>query len=204
MDDKQILELVMRVAARDEAAFRELFRAFRRKVYSYALVHLHDAARADEVVVDTMHDVWRKAGGFRGDSQFSTWLFGIARNHVLMALRTRSRREKPDVSDNLDELTEALADTSPSAFEVLARHQRSAQIRACLSGLPTEQREAVHLVFFEEWTLSNVATLLAVPEGTVKSRLFHARQKLRVCLQQQLERDGMKFAPAGSDGKHRA
>ena len=196
MDNDEVLRLLGRIERADEAAFRELYRAFSRRLYAYVLRQLGDPAQAEEIVADTLYEVWRQPAKFRGDSQFSTWLIGIARNKVLMAFRSR----KPDaVHDDLADVAELVANEDPSAFDILAQQQRHEGVRHCMDKLSNEHRECVHLVFYEGMSLGEVATIQACPEGTVKTRLFHARQKLKNCLQLLLQREGGgRFAGAAS------
>ena len=104
MDNERVKVLLAKIAKEDQSAFKELYKAFSRKVYAYVLNMLNDHARAEEVLVDTLHEVWRHPDRFRGDSQFSTWLIGIARRKALMVYRARrpgrgarrSRRHRRD------------------------------------------------------------------------------------------------------------
>ena len=195
MDNDEVLRLLRRIEQADESAFSELYRAFSRKLYAYVLRHLGDPAQAEEIVSDTLYEVWRQPARFRGESQFSTWLIGIARNKVLMAFRGR----KPDaVHDDIDTAADTLATDEPGAFEILAGQQRSEGVLHCMSKLSNEHRECVHLVFFEGFSLAEVASLQACPENTVKTRLFHARQKLKTCLRLLLQREGDALASARS------
>ncbi len=187
MDNDEVLRLLGRIERADEAAFRELYRAFSRKLYAYVLRQLGDPAQAEEIVADTLYEVWRQPAKFRGESQFSTWLIGIARNKVLMAFRAR----KPDaIHDDLDDVAESIASDDESAFDILANQQRREGVRHCMDKLSDEHRECVHLVFYEGLSLAEVAALQSCPENTVKTRLFHARQKLKNCLRLLLEREG--------------
>ena len=195
MDNDEVLRLLARIEHADEAAFRELYRAFSRRLYAYVLRQLGDPAQAEEIVSDTLYEVWRQPAKFRGDSQFSTWLIGIARNKVLMAFRSR----KPDtLHDDLDDVAESVAADEPGAFEILAQQQRQEGVRHCMGKLSAEHRECVHLVFFEGMPLAEVAGLQACPENTVKTRLFHARQKLKNCLKLLLQREGGDDSLAGA------
>lgn len=187
MDSDRVTQLLQRVGRQDEAAFSELYKAFSRRVLAYLLNMVRDAAKAEEILVDTMYEIWRAPTRFRGDSQFLTWLIGIARNKALMAHRAR----RPDeLHDDLDDVADTLACDAPDAFAQLAAKQRSAGIKRCMGRLSDEHRECMHLVFFEDLALSEVAAIQGCPENTVKTRLFHARQKMRSCLQLMLSRDG--------------
>jgi RNA polymerase sigma-70 factor, ECF subfamily len=187
MDNDEVLRLLARIERADEAAFRELYRAFSRRLYAYVLRHLGDPAQAEEIVSDTLYEVWKAPTRFRGDAQFSTWLIGIARNKVLMAFRSR----KPDSRHvDIDDVAEVVAADDPSAFDVLAEQQRREGVRHCMDRLSDEHRECMHLVFYEGLSLAEIAQVQACPEGTVKTRLFHARQKLKNCLKMLLQREG--------------
>lgn len=196
MDNQRVNELLRRVAQHDQAAFQELYKAFSRKVYAYVLNQLRDPARAEEVLVDTMHEVWRQPGRFRGDAQFSTWLIGIARNKVLMQFRGR----RPDEDhDDLDDIAETAASDLPDGFAALAGQQRRDGVQRCMDKLSDEHRECLHLVFYEGFALAEIAAVQAVPENTVKTRLYHARINIKKCLQNMLAREGH---PAGQPGGH--
>ena len=118
MDNDQVLRLLGRIEQADEGAFRELYCAFSRKLYAYVLRQLSDPAQAEEIVSDTLYEVWKAPAKFRGESQFSTWLIGIARNKVLMHWRGR----KPDADhDDVADLAEQLPSDAPGAFEMHGR-----------------------------------------------------------------------------------
>jgi RNA polymerase sigma-70 factor, ECF subfamily len=178
---ERIAELLARIGTRDQVAMRELYRGFSRKVYSYALNHIHDPGKAEEIVVDSLYEVWKHPERFRGDSKFSTWLIGIARHKMLDALRSRT----PDH----DELDEAIPSEDADSFDQLAEKQRRESVRHCMEKLSEDHRECLHLVFYEGMSLSEVAEVQRCPENTVKTRLFHARQKIKNCLRLLLERE---------------
>ncbi len=187
MDNDRVRSLLERIERQDQAAFTELYKAFSRRVFAYALNMVNDSARAEEILVDTMHEVWKAPGRFRGDSQFSTWVIGIARNKALMAYRSR----RPDeVHDDLDDIAETAAADTPDGFGVLAAKQRREGVQRCMKRLSDEHRECMHLVFFEGQSLAEVAAVQGCPENTVKTRLFHARQKIKNCLRLLIEREG--------------
>lgn len=193
MDNDRVSQLLARIGREDQAAFRELYKAFSRKVYAYVLNMLNDHARAEEVLVDTMYEVWRHPARFRGDSQFGTWLIGIARNKALMVYRAR----RPDEAHaDLDDIAETAEADTPDGFAELASKQRREGVQYCMGKLSDEHRECLHLVFYEGMAVAEVAEIQNIPEGTVKTRLFHARQKIKNCLQGLLRREG-----ASSDTK---
>jgi RNA polymerase sigma-70 factor, ECF subfamily len=195
MDNDRVRTLLERIGRQDQAAFRELYKAFSRRVFAYTLSMVKDHGRAEEILVDTMYEVWRAPARFRGDSQFGTWLIGIARNKALMAHRGR----RPDeLHEDLDEIAETQVSDSPDGFAQLAAKQRSEGVQVCMGRLSKEHRECMHLVFFEGLSLAEVAAVQGCPENTVKTRLFHARQKIKNCLRLMVEREGEAPIGAGS------
>lgn len=191
MDKPEITRLLERIGQGDEAAFRLLYKAFSPKLYAYTMRQLGDPAQSEEIVSDTLYEVWRQPDRFRGDAQFSTWLIGIARNKVLMAFRAR----RPDSDhEDLDDMADRLEADNGCGFDVLAEKQRHEGVQHCMGKLSDEHRECVHLVFYEGLSLGEVAQVQACPENTVKTRLFHARQKLRNCLRLLVQREGGSIA----------
>jgi len=174
LDPEAARQLLERIAGGDEAALAELHRVFARRVFAFAAARLRDDAAAEEAVADTFFEIWRHARRFRGESQPSTWMFGIARNIVLNKLRARA----PET----DELDEAMPTDDLGAFDELARKELRAGILRCMEALSAAHRECLYLVFYEGLSLAEVAALQGCPENTVKTRLFHARRNIKDCL----------------------
>jgi RNA polymerase sigma-70 factor (ECF subfamily) len=188
MDNDEVLQLLARIAQGDEPAFKTLYRAFSRRLYAYVAKQLGgDTAQAEEIVADTLYEVWKAPSRFRGEAQFSTWLIGVARNKLLMCWRAR----KPDARhEDIDDFAELIAGDDHSGFDELAERQRRDGVLHCVQRLSAEHRECIHLVFYEGMALADVARLQTCPENTVKTRLFHARKKLEHCLRAMLSREG--------------
>jgi RNA polymerase sigma-70 factor (ECF subfamily) len=178
LSPEEVFALLARIERRDEDAMRTLHLRYNRRVYAFVLRRLSNPAEAEEVVVDTMLEVWKHPKRFRGEARFSTWLLGIARHKLLNVVRGR----EPVHLDVDDELLHLPAETL-DGFAVLNQKQRREALLHCMQRLPSEQRECMHLAFFEEMPLAEIAALQDCPENTVKTRLFHARQKMKLCLQ---------------------
>ncbi|MCY7388993.1 MAG: sigma-70 family RNA polymerase sigma factor [Burkholderiales bacterium] len=169
--------LIDRVAGADRQALAELYRRMSRKIFAFALRHLNDRDLAEGVVVDTMFEVWKNAARFGRGSSVSTWILGIARHKALDEVRRRARYVPFDETTDVD-----VEDEGCSAFDIVAARQTRERLNECLARLPGEQRECIHLTFFEELSQAEIAELQGVPESTVKTRLFHARRKLKIML----------------------
>ncbi|MFS2033495.1 RNA polymerase sigma factor [Polaromonas sp. CT11-55] len=182
--DMELCRLMEQVAARDEAALSTLYKRMSRVIYAFSLRRLCQPEAAEEVVVETMYEVWKGAPRFAGRSMVTTWILGIARHKAMDKLRTRGG----EMSEPLGDEAEAIPDSRPSAYELIAGRQRQGQVALCMEALPDEQRECIHMVFYEDAPLAEIAAVQDCPENTVKTRLFHARRKMRECLERQVWR----------------
>jgi RNA polymerase sigma-70 factor, ECF subfamily len=182
--DIELCALMEKIAGRDELALAALYKRLSRMVYAFALRRLSEPVAAEEVVVETMFEVWKGAPKFAGRSLVTTWVLGIARHKAMDKLHVRGG----EVCEPLGDEAEAVSDESPSAYEMLANKQLAGQVSLCMDALPDEQRECIHLVFYEDSPLAEIAAIQACPENTVKTRLFHARRKMKECLERQTRR----------------
>lgn len=180
--NEQARQLLRRIGQRDEDALKQLHRHFGRRIYAFALNRLHDPQEAETVVIDTLYEVWKSSDRFRGDSLVSTWILGIARYKLLTLLRGRSLEH--------EELDEALPSDDLGAFDVLAEKERREAVQHCMDRLSDAHRECLHLVFYEGMSLGEIAEVQQCPENTVKTRLFHARLKIKNCLERMLRNEG--------------
>jgi RNA polymerase sigma factor (sigma-70 family) len=169
--------LVAAVAAGDQRALETLYQRHGSACFGYLLRRLEgDRPAAEDLLQDLMLAAWRGAAAFRGDSEVRTWLLGIAHHLWLQELRRRSRRPTP--SEDGEALLTRLQqpDPRPDAAAV-------AGLRQALDALPEDLRVAVDLTFGQGLRLQDAARILDLPLGTVKSRLFRARQQLRHLLE---------------------
>lgn len=178
--------LLQRIAKRDQAAFRTLYEQFSRRVYAFLVHRFQQETLAEEVVSDTLLHVWKSPESFRGESAFSTWLLGVARFKMLERLRQRT----PESGPNVDELDEELLVEETGPEDVAIMRQRSEGVRECLELLPPEQRECIHLAYYEGWTLEEIGEQLKMKKETIGTRLFYARKKIQACLAALLVREG--------------
>ena len=157
--------VIRAAAAGDLGAFEQLVRAYQQHVWRFLRRLLGDAASAEDVAQETFLRVFRRLPTFTFDAKFSTWVFQIARNAGIDELRSRQRRTR-------------LASLAPPPAPPAAAPEARAEIEAALASLPVDLREAVLLVEVLGLRYREVARVLGVPEGTVKSRVFSARSRL--------------------------
>ncbi len=172
IDDR---ELLLRIANGDEAAMQQLYSCYRPRLRRYLWYRLdHDPERVDDVLQETFLSIWRFAGSFRGASSVTVWIFRIAMRCSLEAHRTDSRRPDGHAAPLADD--DHQTDSPEEA--VLARLSLGEAMRM----LSLKHREVLYLIFLQGFTPEEVAQILEVPLGTVKSRISYARRALHVAL----------------------
>ncbi len=170
MDD---VALIRAVAERDRGAFAELYARFAPRVAGFLRQSL-PASKADEITQEVMLRVWRKAPTYQPErASPATWIFTIARNARIDAIR-RGGRAEPDPDDPM------WVPSSPQAPDVAAEQRREDQrVRDALAQLPAGQLEVLERAYMRGQALSEVAEALELPLGTVKSRVRLAMERLR-------------------------
>ena len=174
LTDGEELSLIGRVAAGDIEAFKTLHGAYQRRLFVYALKMLDDPCAAEELCNDVLLEVWRRAGQFGGRSKLSTWVFGIAHHKALNALRKHARGAALPLDD-----AAGTPDARPGPEAEAERRDTREMLGAALSKLSREHREVVELTFYHGFSYEEIAQIVNCPAGTVKTRMFHAKQKLR-------------------------
>jgi RNA polymerase sigma-70 factor (ECF subfamily) len=185
----ELTELIRAVAdARDRSAFAVLFKHFAPRVKAYLMRAGTAGELAEELAQETMVTVWRKAAAFDpARAQVSTWVFTIARNLRVDALR-RQHGARADGSGgaesnpDADPLANAVHD-APSPDERLASARREAAVRQALRHLAPEQLQILWLSFYDDQSHARIASELKLPLGTVKSRIRLATSHLRRLMQ---------------------
>jgi RNA polymerase sigma-70 factor (ECF subfamily) len=159
---------------KDKAAYGELFAYYGPRVKAYLMRLGADNALAEELAQDVMVTVWRKADLFdRTQASVSTWLFRVARNKRIDAIR---RTTKPELDPN-DPLL--LPSAPPAADSLITGAERDQLVRAAIVDLPEEQRQLLQQAFYDGLSHREIAEQTGTPLGTVKSRLRLAFLKLR-------------------------
>lgn len=172
--------LVERARSGDQDAFALLVRLHQRQVYTLALRMLRDAEEASEATQEVFLAAWQGLRGFRGDARFATWLYRIAYNHCLKIAEQRRR----DVVAQAALTAESAREQSP-AQALSASHARDAEqqmrerVRDEIESLPTKYRIVLVLRHLQELSYEEMAEVMRVPIGTVKTQLFRARALLK-------------------------
>jgi RNA polymerase sigma-70 factor, ECF subfamily len=169
--------LLTMVASGDQDALHQLYQRFRVRLWHYIWPQLgSNVDLAEETLQDTFIAIWNSARHFRGDAQVATWIFQIAHYRVVDALRRQARRR--------GEVTMTLTDDRQIVDQAMASDTWEDTVidRLILSDnlrhLSPKHQEVLELVFAQGFSIEEVASILAIPPGTVKSRVSYARQAL--------------------------
>jgi RNA polymerase sigma-70 factor, ECF subfamily len=161
-------ELLTRVTSGDRSALKELYLDYHPRLRRF-LSRCLQPDSIDEAINDTFMVVWRKSKDFRDASQVSTWIIGIA---YRTAIRQQRRQRRYAIWLSLDECTEPCVDST-------VQSETQDWLRQGLGSLSRDQQVALLLSYVAGYAVDEIAALTFVPVGTVKTRLFHARNKLR-------------------------
>ncbi len=162
--------LLQRITQRDQDALSDLYARYHDRLFKFVFRLTRSYPAAEEIVNDIMLAVWRGAKNFRGDSKPSTWILGIAYRQSLKRLSRKQLAIAPQVE------VETIADSATRSME------REEWVKRGLDALPATQRLAVELVFYLGLSYEEVADVTDCPVNTVKTRMFHARRKLKELL----------------------
>lgn len=160
-------------------AWDVLFRRYQLPLYAYVFEMVRQQQPSLDIVQETFISAVRHLDGLREDRKFGSWLFGIAHQKCVQCWRRERRRPVPD-----EFVPAELPDPGEGPDEFLIREEEEAGFMALIHQLPPAQRSALLLHFVEDFPLEEIAVICAVPLGTVKSRLHHAKKALRLLLSQ--------------------
>ena len=183
------LEYVSLCKKGDADAFEVLVRRHEKRMFNIAYRVIGNYDEAGEVVQDAFIAAYKNIKGFKGEARFTTWLYAICINlsrNRLKRLKTRHYREGRSLDDPI--MTpdgELLADppsSEPSALDKLEARDVQQKVQLCINALDAEFREVIVLRDIQGFSYEEISAMLKKPVGTVKSRLFRARETMRVCL----------------------
>jgi RNA polymerase sigma-70 factor (ECF subfamily) len=177
--------LLERISVGDRDAFRELYLHYHQRLARFLMRVTHRYEDAEEIINDTLWIVWQRAADFRGASQVSTWIMGIAYRRALNVIRRAAVHQRVMALEALEgEAVEA------DLGDALAKRQ---MLDFALAQLPLEQRLVLELTYYLDHSCEEIADIMECPVNTVKTRMFNARRKLRAILQQH---DGESGSPS--------
>jgi len=172
VDNKHEQSLLARVANEDRDALGSLFRIYHPRLFKFVFRLTRSFSIADELVNDIMLVVWQKARSFRGESKVSTWIFGIAYRQTMRRVSKKKIALAP------------FADAEDIAAENGVNLEQEDWIRHGLHALPEVHQLTVVLVFYLGLSYEETAEVTDCPVNTVKTRMFHARKKLKKLLEE--------------------
>jgi len=173
--------LMARYGRGDAQAFTTLYRRHELKVWRYLERNVGNRATAEELMQEVWFAVARDADGWRPTARFTTWLFTIARNRMMDAVRARRPQVSLDVvgHEDADVVGQLTADPVSGPQAALEARDQATALRAALTQLPPEQRDALLLQLEGDLSVEEVAAITGAGFETVKSRLRYARTRLR-------------------------
>jgi RNA polymerase sigma-70 factor (ECF subfamily) len=157
----------------DVSAFEAFYKIYYPRLYRFILSITRDPESVEELIQETLLVVWKKPDRFNYESKISTWVFGIAHNKALKSM-SRNALRRNDV--NVDDLQELQSDDGGSGTQSWENEE---WLSNTLGILTPDQRAVIELTFYHDLTYQEIAKILNCPENTVKTRMFHARKKLK-------------------------
>jgi RNA polymerase sigma-70 factor, ECF subfamily len=162
----------------DQDAFAQLVQRYQRRVFNLVFRMLQQYEEANEITQETFLAAWQGLPSFRGDARFPTWLYRIAYNCSLKQLEQRKRDQALQTAMQAEQLLECTDDDNRADAQLEA-HDRQALVQEHLSQLPAKYRIVLVLRHLQEMTYEEMAEILTVPIGTIKTHLFRARNLLK-------------------------
>ena len=176
--------IIARARRGDAGAFEQLVETYRDQVYRIALRMCGNAADADEAAQEAFLAAWKGLPNFRGDSQFSTWLYQLTTHAAIDLMRREKRQIAAEAQDQArhpaEDMTEVSApDPAPGPQQQAERRETQEAVRDAILQLTPEYRQIVVLRFLEDLSYEEIGAALKLPSGTVKSRLNRAKSQLK-------------------------
>jgi RNA polymerase sigma-70 factor (ECF subfamily) len=176
--------LAARVAKGDVHAFADLYDRYASLIYSMA-VHMVGSGDAEEAVQEVFLRLWQRSPQFDASrGSFHAWFVSVCRNHLLDRLRRRGLHQRLEIGEGIDGVLASTPEGDGAGVEELAwQRQRAAAVISALRSIPEEQRQAIVLAYFGGLSQSEIASLMRLPLGTVKTRIRLGMTKLKTALE---------------------
>ncbi|MGM0565159.1 MAG: RNA polymerase sigma factor [Bacteroidota bacterium] len=180
---KKDYHLVIRaVEKNDQHAYADLMNRYREPVYFMILKMTNSPADAEDLTIEAFGKAFKNLPYYSSQYAFSTWLFRIASNNCIDYLRKKQRSAvfiDEDAEGNIEYLERSLAEDNPSPEDYIIKKERLQKIQVVIEKLKPHYRKLVHLRYFKEYSYEEIAEQLQIPIGTVKAKLFRAREFLQ-------------------------
>ena len=180
------LDLVRMAQAGDTEAFGELVERNRRAVFRAALAAVGSPTEADDVAQEAFVTAWQKLDGFRGESQFRTWLLSITwrkaidrRKTITRWLKLAASSSRDEAGDDMFDIIERVPSTGRTQDDVMESNELHRDVRKLIGTLPRKLRDSLLLAGTGEHTYDEIGQMLGAPVGTVKWRVAEARRVLK-------------------------
>ncbi len=170
--ESEEVRLLTRIAGGDRVAFEALYRAYFPRLSRFIGRMARNPALIEEVVNDTMLVVWQKAASFDGSCKVSTWVFAIAYRKTLKGLKASDEPLESDAALYEDE-------RGNQPEQTMRRQQLQQTVAEALAQLPAAQRAVMVLTYYHDMAYNDIADVVECPLNTVKTRMFHARHRLK-------------------------
>jgi RNA polymerase sigma-70 factor (ECF subfamily) len=181
LDKKTDAELLARYAAGEEEAFREIVTRYKNGLYAFLRQFLNQTDLVEDVFQETFLQLYRSMASFDTSRPLRPWLFTIAANKAKDSLRKQQRKAAiaiGAISDSqemsFDEVINSLTSDNTRPYEELERGETAVRVRKVIASLPENLREILTLAYFNKFSYKQMAEILSIPIGTVKSRLHTA------------------------------
>ena len=189
-------QLITRVQKGDTEAFTPIVLMYREKIYKLIHRWVHHHETAEDLCQEVFLKAWQALPGFRGGSLIYSWLYRIAVNCSKDFLRSQRRQivfACEALPDNPDDVIRATR-MHPSPDEILEKEELRSIISECVRQLPSPHRHVFYLHYRDGHSIREIASRLKKPEGTIKSHLYHARQKLQHMLRPYLQNEPFRWS----------
>ena len=175
--------LIDRCRNHDLGAYRELVERYKKQAYGFAFSYLRNTEDALAVSQDAFVRAWKAINTFKTGGNFRPWLFSIVKNLSLNLIEKKKSLREVSIDEAMEERGFDIPDRSDNPLELLEKSEIREQVWKAVMKLKPEFREVIVLKHFHDLSYSEIAEAVGIPDGTVMSRLFHARLALRKSLE---------------------
>ncbi len=168
-----MISLMSNVSKKDETAFQQLYELTYKRVFQYIYRLTNNQETAEDLLIDTYTEVWKSSEKFQYRSKVLTWVTGIARNLAMNEFR-KGKIKTCEVDEGISH--------PPDQFDNHGESETTQILQEALNLLPLKHREVLDLVFLQDMRYEEISQVMNIPVNTVKTRVFHAKDKLQKIL----------------------